>query len=69
VYLEGLYDEELPQRAAAAAMVAALFRDASNVQVRRCVTHTHTLRVCVCVCAPVWVHVLMSRLGGPCSFV
>jgi hypothetical protein len=33
VYIEGLYDEELPQRAAAADMLCQLFRNSANMQV------------------------------------
>lgn len=33
VHIEGLYEEELPQRAAAADMLCQLFRNSSNLQV------------------------------------
>jgi hypothetical protein len=33
VYIEGLYEDDLPQRAAAAGMLCQLFKNSSNMQV------------------------------------
>lgn len=44
VYIEGLYNEGLPQRAAAANMLCQLFKNADNMQVRlAAVSHSCTL--------------------------
>lgn len=39
VYIEGLYEEELPQRAAAADMLCQLFRNSGNMQVGGAAAH------------------------------
>lgn len=46
VYIEGLYDEELPQRAAAADMLCQLFRISSNMQVSRVLVSEHGMQSC-----------------------
>lgn len=45
VYIEGMYEEELPQRAAAADMLCQLFKNSSNMQVRE-IAFSYQLPTC-----------------------